>query len=325
MKKCLAADLGGTKILVAEVLEDGTAVRVLRVPSSDGPKRERIRQVIRAVRTYEEKFGYTDGIRPETLGIGINDVADPAGTMFLGHDPEDPVLPVAPMVQEELKMDCRIDNDVKCTVLAEQIFGAGKGTRDLLYLNIGTGLAAGIISNGKVIRGSDGFAGEVGFMDFMDGYGPHVELQASGMGIRYQTEVLKAQYPDSILLRQPSPEPRMISDTGADNTGNKASDLITGEAVFEAARLRDPLALCIRERLIRSAALLISNLTCVLSPEMVVLGGGLVTDPSVLPEIRAKVLPKALQHLEKGIVMTALDPAFAGLTGAAAIGLGYGD
>ena len=303
MKKCLAADLGGTKILVAEVLEDGTIVHLLRVPSCDGPKRERIRQVIQAVRSYEAQYGFSDGIRPEVLGIGINDVVLPKGSLFLGHDPEDPELSVAPMIRDELGMDCRIDNDVKCTVLAERIFGAGKGTQDLLYLNIGTGLAAGIISNGKVVRGSDGFAGEVGFMNFMDGEGPHVELQASGMGLVFQAAALKEQYPDSELFR----------------------DLITGEAVFSAAKRQDPLALCIRERLIRSAALLISNLICVLSPEMVVLGGGLVTDPAILPEIREKVLPKALQHLEKGIVLTELDPAYAGLMGAAAIGLGYGD
>lgn len=308
MKKCLAADLGGTKILIAEVLEDGTIVHLFRVPSCDGPKQERIQQVVRAVRGYEESFGYSDGVRPAVLGIGINDVVNPAGTLFLGHDPEDPVLSVAPLIREELGMDCRIDNDVKCTVLAERIFGAGKGTRDLLYLNIGTGLAAGIISNGRVVRGSDGFAGEVGFMDFMDGSGPHVELQASGMGIRYQADVLKAQYPDSVLFR---------------NAAGEAD--LSGEAVFDAAKQQDPLALCIRGRLIHSAALLISNLTCVLSPEMVVLGGGLVTDPAVLPEICAQVLPKALQHLEKGIVLTGLDPAYAGLMGAAAIGLGYGD
>ena len=308
MKKCLAADLGGTKILVAEVLEDGTILQLLRVPSSDGPKRDRILQVIRAARAYEETYGYSDGIRPDGIGIGINDVVNPVGTLFLGHDPEDPVLNVAPMIRDELGMDCHIDNDVKCTVLAERIFGAAKGTQDLLYLNIGTGLAAGIISNGKVVRGSDGFAGEVGFMDFMDGKGPQVELQASGMGMQYQAEALKAQYPDSILFR-----------------GHSSVPDISGEMIFAAAKAQDPLALHIRERLIRSAALLISNLTCVLSPEMVVLGGGLMTDPAVLPEIRAKVLPKALQHLEKGIVLTGLDPAYAGLMGAAAIGLGYGD
>ncbi len=304
MKKCLAADLGGTKILVAEVWEDGTIAHLTRMPSSDGPKRDRILQVIRAVRAYEETWGYTDGVRPEILGIGINDVADPRGTMFLGHDPEDPVLSVAPLVREELGLDCRIDNDVKCTVTAERVFGAGRGTRDLLYLNIGTGLAAGIISNGKVVRGSDGFAGEVGFMDFMDGCGPHAELQASGMGIRYQAEALKDRYPDSVLFR---------------------NGPISGETLFEAVRGQDPLALVIRARLVKSAALLISNLTCVLSPEMVVLGGGLLTDPAILPDIRAQVLPKALRHLEKGIVLTELDPAYAGLMGAAAIGLGYGD
>ena len=317
MEKCLAADLGGTKILIAEVLSDGTVVNVLRVPSYDAPKRERIMQVVRAVRTYEETYGYRDGARPECIGIGVNDVADPFRRVFTGHDPEDPALSAAPVIRDELGLDCRIDNDVKCTVLAETLFGAAKGMRDVVYLNIGTGLAAGIISNGRVVRGTDGFAGEVGFMDFMDGNGPYVELQASGMGIRYQAELLKEQYPGSILFAGTD------GKTGA--SGEPGASALTGEALFQAARCGDPLAERVRGRLIKSAALLISNLTCVLSPEIVVLGGGLVSDPAVLREIRENVSPKALSHLERGIVLTGLDPGLAGLYGAAAIGLGYGD
>ena len=274
MKKCLASDLGGTKILVAEVLEDGSIVHLFRTPSKDGAKRDRILQVVRAVKEYEKLYGFLDGVRPEVLGIGVNDVADPEGCRFLGHDPEDPVLDVSPLIREELGMDVRLDNDVKCTVLAENRFGAGQMAKNLLYLNIGTGLAAGIIANGEVVRGSDGFAGEVGFMDFSDGEGPHVELQASGMGIRYLAERMKKDHPESMLFINEDGSVRMAAPDG--------------ERLFTAAAAGDPLALLIRERLIRSAALLISNLTCVLSPERVVLGGGLMSDPEIVQEISRK-------------------------------------
>lgn len=80
----------------------------------------------------------------------------------------------------------------------------------------------------------------------------------------------------------------------------------------------------ILEELVAMNALMISNLTCVLSPEIVILGGGLISGEGHLAErIMEKVTEKAKSHLERGIKISGLDPAYAGLMGAAAIGLGF--
>lgn len=304
MKSCIAVDIGGTKMLIAEVREDGSIVNMKRYPTGRIGKEAVINNVKKGIREYAEEFGWENGSMPASMGIGLNDIVDPLKGTWRGYRKDDPEVPVVDMMTSEFGVKCYIDNDVKSTVIAENKFGAGKGCRDMTYVNLGTGLAAGVIANGKLVRGSDGFAGEVGFMNFTGGAGPHVELIASGMGLNHQLKTLVKDYPDSLLA-------------------DKAEGIVSGYEVFDAAEKGDALAEKILDNMVIMAGLLISNLTCVLSPEIVILGGGLISSGKLLQRIIDAVSDKAMQHLEKGIVLTGLDPAYAGLMGAAAIGLGY--
>lgn len=304
MKSCIAVDIGGTKMLIAEVLEDGTIVNCLRYATGQKSKEELVEILKQGILEYENTIGWKEGKRPEQMGVGINSIIDPVAGLWKGYSPADTEIPLVECMEREFNVRCYIDNDVKCTVIAENHFGAGKGSKDMVYINVGTGLAAGAITSGKVIRGSDCWAGEIGFMNFTEGQGDHVELRASGMGIRHQARLLADQYPDSLL-------------TESIERG------VTGQEAMAAAEKGDALAIRILDTLYTMIGLMISNITCVLSPEIVVLGGGLITDESIVEKIRAKVLPKAASHLEKGVVQTKLDTDYAGLMGAAAIGLGY--
>lgn len=303
-KTCIAVDIGGTKMLIAEVRGDGTIVGCKRYPTGKIGREEIIKQLIQGVYEYEAEIGWAAGSRPDQMGIGINGLIDPVRGIWKRLQPEEPEVALADLMEKEFGVACCIDNDVKSTVIAENQFGAGKGCRDMVYINIGTGLAAGIIANGKLVRGTDGFAGEIGFMNFTGGEGCRVELLTSGMGIDHRAKELAKQYPDSPL------------------NGN-GQEVVSGQEVFALAENGDELAGRILDELVRMNALMISNLTCVLSPELVILGGGLITNGSLLHKIISGVSEKAKQHLEKGIVLTGLDSAYAGLMGAAAIGLGY--
>lgn len=303
MGSCIAVDIGGTKMLVAEVRSDGTIVNTMRFPTGDISRKEKMGNLIAGVRVYESQIGWENGKRPEQMGVGINDGVDPVKGIWTGYGEMDGEIPVAAQVKEALDVTCRVDNDVKCTVIAENEFGEGKHCRDMVYLNVGTGLAAGIISNRKLVSGSDGWAGEVGFMNFTGGEGIHVEMLASGMGIDWQARRMIAEYPDSILKQ-------------------KMDEKITGQQVLAAEREGDALASHIINELVKMNGLMISNIVCLLSPEVVIVGGGLISG-GLLERIQNAVLPKARQHLERGVVMTGLDPDYAGLMGAAALGLGY--
>lgn len=303
MKSCIAVDIGGTKMLIAEVLEDGTILHTKRYTTGEIGKEVLIQILLNGIREYEQEIGWQNKIRPQQMGIGINGIIDPEAGLWKKLGEHDTEVNLRERMQQELGLACYIDNDVKGTVMAEHRFGAGRGCRDIVYINVGTGLAAGTITGGKVIRGSDGFAGEIGFMNFTEGKGERVELLSSGMGIRYQARQLLAEYPDSMLQ-------------------NYVQGGVTGQELFAKVKLGDVMANRILDKLVEMIGLMIANLTCVLSPEIVVLGGGLITDEALLERIRAAVLPKAKQHLEKGIVLTGLAPEYAGLMGAAAIGHG---
>ena len=304
MKTCIAVDIGGTKMLIAEVGEDGSIINIKRYSTGNISKEEVLNKLISGIWEYENEIGWINGMRPKQMGIGVNGLIDPVKGIWERIKPEEPEIALTECIEKEFGLKCYIDNDVKSTVIAENKFGAGKNCRDMIYINIGTGLAAGIIANGKLIRGTDGFAGEIGYMNFTGGEGDRVELLTSGMGIDHQVKKLIEKYPDSILKE-------------------RAGDHVSGQDVFEAADKGDELANYVLREVVKMSGLMISNLTCALSPEIVILGGGLITNGFLLNKIVEAVMPKAKQHLEKGVVLTGLDPDYAGLMGAAAIGFGY--
>ena len=282
METSIAVDIGGTKMLIAEVRRDASIVNMKRYPTAHLNKEEVLAKLIQGIYDYEKEMGWENGSRPHQVGIGINGIVDPIHGIWKKQDESDHDVAETEPVEKELGVKCYIDNDVKCTVIAENKFGAGVGCRDMLYINLGTGLAAGAIANGKLIRGTDGYAGEIGYMNFTAGEGERVELTASGMGINHRAHALLDEYPDSPLKEM-------------------ADGVIRGEDVFALADKGDELAGRILDEMVKMTGLMISNLTCVLSPEAVFLGGGLITDDRMLNRIIEAVSPKAKQHLEKGV------------------------
>ena len=291
-------------MLIAQVREDGTIVNQKRYPTGALEKQEVLEKLLQGVYDYEAEIGWEGGARPGQMGIGINGVIDPVRGVWKKQEETDSEVPIVSLVEKELGVVCHVDNDVKSAVIAENVFGAGRGCRDMIYINLGTGLAAGIIANGRLIRGTDGFAGEIGFMNLTGGEGSRMELKASGMGMCHQVDLLLDQYPDSALK-------------------GLAGGVVRGQDIFKMADAGDLLAIRIIEEMMGMVGLMISNLVCVLSPEAVILGGGLITEERMLEGIVGAVSPKAKQHLEKGVILTGLDPNYAGLMGAAAIALGY--
>lgn len=304
-KSCIAIDVGGTKMLVAEVASEGTVLNVKRYPTGRINQLELVKRMIANVRDYEESFGWAYGKQPVLMGIGIVGNLDIENGIwnFIDHEFVEPT-PLAAIMREEFDVTCYIDNDVKAATIAECVFGGAKDCRDMIYINVGTGLAAGTVSNGKVIRGVDNYAGEIGYMNFNMGKGPHLEGIASGIGLNRRRMELLAEYPDSTLSK-------------------KEIEVISGQTVFEQAKAGDALSQRMLEEAVQTVALLIENMSCVTAPEMVILGGGLIADGWLLIRILEKVRDKVKARIPKGIQLSSLNPNYTGLLGAAAIGLGY--
>lgn len=191
----LALDLGGTQIRAAAVLPGGAlfGVRRSRTPVRDGADAI-VAACIAALEAARDDLA-TRPDAPPPIGIGISapGPVDPrAGALVdppnLGPTVRD--VPLAARIGEALGLPAVLDRDTQVAALAEGRFGAAAGCDDFLYVTVSTGVGGAIVTGGRLVRGPDGTAGELGHL-LVDRHGPpcgcgmrgHLEGIASGSGI----------------------------------------------------------------------------------------------------------------------------------------------
>ncbi|MDQ0848018.1 ROK family protein [Streptomyces sp. V1I6] len=161
----VAVDLGGTTIKAARFNPQGVAEESLRLatPSCEGPAAV----VAAVVRTAAAL------VRPSTAAVGLcapGLIDADAGVVRYASNLGLHKTPLAAAVRDRLHLPVTLEHDVRAACLAEQRLGLGAGVQDLLVVVLGTGVAAGIVSNGRIVRGAQGFAGEFG----------HIPVHADG-------------------------------------------------------------------------------------------------------------------------------------------------
>lgn len=170
-----------------------------------------------------------------------------------------------------------LDSDRSCYILGEQWKGAARGCRHAIYLAVGTGIGAGIIADGKVLRGAGNIAGAIGWMalsrPWNDPYalfGCH-EYHASGAGlVRVAT----------LLLEQ---------DSGYIGALRGLPHELTAKDIFDQYDLHDPIAIQVMDQAIGYWGMAVANLVSIFNPEKIIFGGG-VFGPALrfLDQIRAE-------------------------------------
>jgi predicted NBD/HSP70 family sugar kinase len=211
MRPRVGVDVGGTKVL--GVLLDGVAVRArVRLASLPGAAGV-VDQVVAAVR----ELCAAAGVSPADLGVvglGVPGVVDPeAGTVThavnLGLiDPVD----LGGAVAEQLRVPVRVENDLNAAALGAAAL-LGLPARDLAFLALGTGLAAGLLLDGRLRRGASGAAGEIGHVPYRQD-GPRcacgqrgcLEVYASGRAL----EAAWAARPAAAAAREVGPDPARV-------------------------------------------------------------------------------------------------------------------
>jgi glucokinase len=191
----VGVDIGGTKISV--VLGDERA-RVLaseRFSTSNLPQPGAALQEVAnaALRMLESCGSSLDAVR--TIGVACGGPLD-AGRGYVLSPPNLPgwdAVPVRAILEESLHKPVVLENDANAAAVAEWQFGAGRGTRDMVFLTCSTGMGAGLILDGRLYRGSRGMAGESGHVRLTDegpiayGKAGSFEGWASGTGISAQS------------------------------------------------------------------------------------------------------------------------------------------
>lgn len=260
-----AADLGGTYLRAATVDESGTIhFRLKRnTPRAETPD-EIVRALVLAVRECEKQSpASSDGIRAISLVVPGSINIDSG---IIVKAPNLPCLDgfrLTAALEEELKRPAILENDANAAAIGEMWQGAGRGRRTIVCVTLGTGVGGGIILDGKLWRGVNHSAAEIGHM-CVDPFGGVaclcgsrgcLEVYASATAIVRMAREARPRYPESVL-----------------HTGEN----LTSEEIYRAGTAGDELALEVFRRMGVYLGIGLANLINILNPEMIVIGGGVV-------------------------------------------------
>jgi glucokinase len=250
----VGVDIGGTKTDVVALDADGAVLHQLRVATGFGPE-----AVLATTVDAVTQLADLAGVAPrdfESIGVGIPGAVDSetgrvAHAVNLGLEG----IALGDELTESLGVLVRVENDVNAAALgAYQLLAAplgAPGAHSMAYLNLGTGLAAGLVLGGELWRGSRGTAGEIGHIP-VDPNGPLCPCGQRGC--------LEMMASGSAVSRQwPTDHPRPV------------------QALFEAADAGDPAAIEVRDRLVENVASAVRVLVLTVDVDLVVIGGGIST------------------------------------------------
>lgn len=260
MKVRVGIDVGGTKALGVALDESGMVVAEDRRPTPRGD--DSLEPLVDTLVELATSLG-VDG----SLGVGVPGLVSRQGVLRAAPNLDGVAdFEVGRLVSERLGHAVSVDNDATCATVAEWKLGAAAGTDNMMLVTLGTGIGGGLVSNGAVQRGMNGFAGEFGHM-VVHPNGPRCPCGRRGCWERYASGSGLA-----MLAREAATGRRLRSVV--EHAGGDPQN-VRGEHVQAAAREGDEDALAVIDDFGRWVALGLSNLTNAFDPEMFVLGGGL--------------------------------------------------
>ena len=262
----IGVDVGGTTIAAGAMTPDGAVVVAEHVPTNRraGHAEDTIAELITAVRERARR----DGFEITGVGVGVPGPVDPTTGQISDHVPHVPDLAgvtLGKRLATRLGLPTFVDNDVNALALGEWMFGAGRGSRSLVVLAPGTGFGAGVVLDGRLVRGVSGFGGEFGHTPvkfdgapcWCGGRGCGA-VYASGRGIAEAARARVARDPGAALLAAAGGDPHAI----------------TAQVVFRMAEAGEPVAASVIDEACQALGAMIATIINGLNPEAIVITGG---------------------------------------------------
>lgn len=253
----LGIDVGGTKCLGVVLDEQGAVIDEQRRATPKGPDA--------IIDTLAELAGALSPF--DTVGVGVPGLVTRNGVLRAAPNLVDiDDFQVGALLGARLQREVHVDNDATAATVAEWKMGAAEGSANCVMVTLGTGIGGGVIAGGTLLRGANGFTGEIGHM-VVDPDGPPCPCGRRGCWERYASGSGLGR-----LAREAAVGNRLhrvVALAGGD------AELVRGEHVQTAAHEGDAEALQVVDDFGRWVALGLVNLTNVLDPELFVLGGGL--------------------------------------------------
>jgi glucokinase len=267
------------------ITPDGNVLSAIQAPTSlgSGTAEHTILGIVTDLHTEAQ----ARGLALEAVGVGVPGLVDAERGMQLSsagsHVADLSRIPLAERLSAKTGVPAFVDNDVNALALSEWTFGLGRGAASCVVLAIGSGIGAGIILDGRLVRGKRGYAGELGHIP-VDFNGPPCPCGGRGCLALY----VGGEYLAAEARRRGSCEPSSLLALA----GGQAP-AITAETVFLAAAAGDPLARSMVDRACRALGAGVAVVVNSLNPEVVVVTGGVVK--SLLP-LQGEIIRRAGEY-----------------------------
>lgn len=309
MKRVIGVDVGGTGIKLGAVeVNDSPELLADRVIHGHAslPVEDVLRKVEEEIRRLLETAGWD---APDGIGVGSAGlVHSQDGVVVTSPNlPRWKDAPIGPRLAEAMGVPARVDNDVNAFALAEWRWGAGKGTDDVVFLTLGTGIGGAVITGGALLRGKDGFAGEPG----------HATLVLGGIPCPCGNEGCAERYVGNQGIVDAA---RAHPEFGKDERLATA-DPLTPKVLHEAAQAGSAVATTVLADAGRALGGLLVTLVNLMNPARIVIGGGVAqAGDYLLGPARDHLARRSLvaRHAPVEVVPAALGE-HAGILGAAAV------
>ena len=261
----IGIDIGGTGTKYGIVDRDGN---VLFSGEISTKKHKTIETFIDELHeSVSESIDKAGGVgRMKGIGVGAPNGNYYTGTIeYAPNLPWEGIIPLAKLISDKFRLPVSLTNDANAAAIGEMMYGAAKGMKDFIMITLGTGVGSGIVANGHLIYGHDGFAGELGHTIVIPDGRIHagtgkkgsLESYASATGVRLTAiELLEKSKSKSLLRKVPH-------------------DKLDSKAVYDAAIEGDELAKEIFDYTGKILGIALANAVMTTSPEAIILFGGL--------------------------------------------------
>ena len=256
----------------------------------------------------------TGGIgRMKGIGVGAPNGNYYTGTIeYAPNLPWEGIIPLAKLISNKFQLPVTLTNDANAAAIGEMMYGAAKGMKDFIMITLGTGVGSGIVANGHLIYGHDGFAGELGHTIVIPDGRIHggtgklgsLESYASATGVRLTAIEFLEKSKKNSLLKKVSPE------------------MLDSKAVYDAAIQGDELAKEIFNYTGKILGIALANAVMTTSPEAIILFGGLTKSGEYILKPTRDSMEENLIKVFQGkvkILISHLKEAHAAILGASAL------
>lgn len=293
----IGVDIGGTNIKIAVIDKQGNLIYSDSTPTeAHKGYGHTINNIIKSIRNILSKNNL-DVSQIGGIGIGCPGMVDPEkGTVkFLPNIPGWIDIELAEIIKSELGLNAGVDNDVRCAALGEYNYGAGKEYNSMVCLTVGTGIGSGIIIDGKLLRGANFSAGEIGHMILKDYGGPMCGCGGTGCFETLASGPPIVKMAEEFIMGGKSAKFRELA----------GDEPITPEIIARAASFGDEVAKTIYKTAGYWIGIAITNVVNFLNPEIVIIGGGVMNAGDLLLDpIKKTVEERALKTAREKLIIT---------------------